>query len=106
MLTCTDHKIRLFDFYSGKLKKVYDESAAVYAPAPSDGGNTNNMAASLGGGKYLSEQDMGRRRAIEREFEADEKSLKEWNAIFDETGNFLVFWPFLLFPDIRRSLEL
>jgi hypothetical protein len=48
------------------------------------------MATSLGGGKYLSEQDMGRRRATEREFESDEKSLREWNALFDESGNFLV----------------
>jgi peptidylprolyl isomerase domain and WD repeat-containing protein 1 len=109
-ITCTDRKIRLFDFLTGKLKKIYNESSEVYAPVPSSSnGSSNSMAASLGGGKYLSEQDMGRRRATEREFESDEKSLKEWNAVFDESGNFLVSLYFLLIFLTRlacRSLEL
>ena len=34
--------------------------------------------------------DLGRRLAIERELEANEDSLALGNAVFDESGNFLV----------------
>ncbi len=90
------------------MKRVYNESSEIYSlpPASSSTPATNPLATSLGNGKYMSEHDLGRRRALEREYESDEKSVKEWNAIFDESGNFLVrdHPPFLLHAEISLAI--
>ena len=48
--------------------------------------NQSNGANSHGMDSLL----MGRRQAVERELEATEGTLAHCNAVFDESGNFLV----------------
>jgi peptidylprolyl isomerase domain and WD repeat-containing protein 1 len=74
-----DKVIRIYDFLSGKLKRKYDESIKVY-----HGKDT----IAVGG---LDSLEMGRREAIERELESSAGALSMSNAIFDETGNFLIY---------------
>ena len=66
-ITSSDKRIRIFDFRSGKLKRMYDESADTYPAA-----------------------EYGRQLALEREFESS-PMMAHWNCAFDESGNFLVF---------------
>jgi peptidylprolyl isomerase domain and WD repeat-containing protein 1 len=58
--------------------KQYDESLAVYEQASRDG--------TLG----IETLDFGRRTAVERELEESE-ALNTFNAVFDESDNFLIF---------------
>ena len=93
VVTSTDYKIRLFDFFTGKLKKIYDESIEVYTNQinSTTTTTTNQKNNSLSNYKMNSLGDeIGRKSAIEREYQSDPKSVKEWNALFDESGNFLV----------------
>ena len=62
----------------GRRNKQYDESLAVYERASKDG--------TLG----LEALDFGRRAAVERELEESE-SLNMFNAVYDESDNFLIF---------------
>lgn len=98
VITCTDYKIRLFDFYTGKLKKVYNENIDVYTAQMNTNSSTpsnqkNNSSLSNYKTNSLGDE-LGRKSAIEREYQSDSKSVKEWNALFDESGNFLVSFIF------------
>lgn len=77
-VTSADKKIRIFNYLTGKLKRVYDESAKTYAQNP----------ATL---TSLSEHDIGRKQAVEKDIEATPEALQRINAVFDETGNYLVY---------------
>lgn len=79
-VTSSDKQIRVFDFCSGKLRRGYNESSAVYAHT--------SVASSTA--SHLSEHDLGRRLATEREIESDTDALARCNAVFDDSGNFLV----------------
>eukprot|EP00056_Hartaetosiga_gracilis_P004445 m.75093 g.75093 ORF g.75093 m.75093 type:complete len:644 (-) comp11832_c0_seq9:112-2043(-) len=77
VLTASDGKIRVFDFYTAKLLRIYDESIAYYSE--------QNQKQTL-----LSSMEFGRRVAAERELAKSEYS-NYLNAVFDTTGNFLIF---------------
>jgi peptidylprolyl isomerase domain and WD repeat-containing protein 1 len=81
VVTTLDKKIRVFDYLTGKLKRVYDESVKVYADSVAG----QSLIASL------SEHDMGRKQAVEKDVEASPEALQYVNAIFDESGNFLIY---------------
>lgn len=78
--TSVDKKIRIFDFKTGKLRRKYDEAATVY----SGGGST---VSALG----IDSLDLGRRVAVEKELESLPDILCRSNAVFDESGNFLIY---------------
>lgn len=78
VITSRDKQVREFNFRSGKRVKQYDESLAVYEQASRDG--------TLG----IETLDFGRRVAVERELEESE-ALNTFNAVFDESDNFLIF---------------
>ena len=78
--TSRDKQLRVFDFPSGKLRRTYDESTAVYTHSSVAGSTVS----------HLSDHDLGRRLATERELDGDADALSQWNAVFDESGNFLV----------------
>lgn len=105
VITCSDYKIRLFDFYTGKVKKIYNENIDVYTNQmnllnTSSSKQQQKQNSSLSSYKTNSLVDeIGRKSAIEREYQSDQKSVKEWNALFDESGNFLVFDFFILIFD-------
>ena len=42
------------------------------------------------GGSSLSEHDVGRKQAVERDIESSPDALQMLNAVFDDSGNFLV----------------
>lgn len=75
-----DRQIRVFDFASARLTRTYDESLKTLA--------TLQQAAS-GPPARLPDLEFGRRMALESSLGAAE--LRRANALFDETGNFLVF---------------
>jgi len=77
-----DKQLRMFDFARGKLTKKIDESAASY-----QSGGLNAAASGL------DSLELGRRLAMERELEAStgNDGLALCNAVFDESGNFLLF---------------
>lgn len=70
-----DKQIRVFDFVTGKLTKKYSESGEVYT--------VDNTP--------YDELELGRRKAVEREFDASLDALSTANVAFDETGHFLLF---------------
>lgn len=73
-----DSQIRVFDWASGKLKRQYDESPAVFE------------AASKQGTLKMDSIDFGKRMAVERELLGNNTAPPS-NAIFDETGHFILF---------------
>jgi peptidylprolyl isomerase domain and WD repeat-containing protein 1 len=81
VVTSVDKKIRVFDYFTGKLKRVYDESVKVYAQS----------AAGDGMLSILSDHDVGRKQAVEKDIEATPEALQAVNAVFDESGNFLLY---------------
>jgi len=78
VVSATDYKYRIFNFRTGKLRRVYDESPEVV---------TNERAA--GKLQHLDPIDVGRRTAIEKELK-EATDAPPSNAIFDESGNFLL----------------
>lgn len=80
VIISTDKIIRVFDFLSGKVRRKYDESVKVYKS-----GAAGSVA--VGG---LDSIELGRREAIERELESSSESLNQCNALFDDSGNYLV----------------
>lgn len=78
-VTSLDKHVRVFDFGTGKLKKTYNETVAMFA---------QQVSAAK---EIISDHDKGRRIAVEKELEASvHESLPLWNCVFDESGNFLV----------------
>lgn len=75
-----DRKVRIFDFATAKLYRTYDESLS-----------TVSDMQQAGTAQYkLEELEFGRRLAIERELENPTLQNKI-NAIFDESGNFIIY---------------
>ncbi|POM74487.1 Peptidylprolyl isomerase domain and WD repeat-containing protein 1, partial [Phytophthora palmivora] len=76
VVTAKDKQIRVFRFTTGKMRRKYDESLAVFEDAQADG--------SL----HLDALDFGRRAAVEREL-ADSDAVS--NCVFDESGHFILY---------------
>ena len=75
-----DRQIRVFDFASARLTRTYDESLKMLATL---------QQAAAGPPAKLPDLEFGRRMALESSLGTAE--LRRANALFDETGNFLVF---------------
>lgn len=77
-----DRKIRVFDFPTGKLYRTYDESIATITEMQQAGTAIEK----------LDDVEFGRRIAVERDLENNSPLLRNrLNAIFDETGHFLLY---------------
>ncbi|CAM9602696.1 unnamed protein product [Chrysoparadoxa australica] len=74
----TDRQVRVFDFSSGKLSRVYDESIKIYEKAHADGK------------LKIDAIDFGKRSAVENEIESV-GALAMQTATFDESGGFLLY---------------
>merc|ERR1719199_1794611 len=88
VLFSIDRKIRIIDFRTGKIKRLYDESlSATQLSYPKQKYATFS----------LEPNDYGRRLVIERTIYNDTmlSKLPVLNSIFDETGNFLIYSTFL-----------
>lgn len=77
---CSDQKVRVFRFLTGKLYRTYDESLAA----------ANELQRGEGELYRLENIDFGRRVAVEREVAGCE-GLPPPNAVFDDTSNFLLY---------------
>jgi peptidylprolyl isomerase domain and WD repeat-containing protein 1 len=75
-----DKKIRVFDFETGKLRRKYDEAVTVYS-------SDLSTVAAYG----IDSLDLGRRVAVEKDLESLPDVLCRSNAVFDESGNFLIY---------------
>lgn len=75
-----DRKIRVFDFITGKLYRIYDESILVL----------NEMQQAGTALQKLEDVEFGRRLAIERELENPALQNKI-NVVFDESGHFIIY---------------
>lgn len=80
-----DRIIRLFDFFSGKLRRKYDESISAY-----QNGKLVLPGQSAAGGS-IDQLELGRRLATERELVATTDLTGVGNIVFDESGNFLIY---------------
>jgi len=78
VVSASDEKYRVYDFSSGKLKRVYDESASVLQKRQEEGLL-----------QTMDSIDIGRRLAIEKEIK--NVSCPPSNAVFDESGHFLLY---------------
>jgi peptidylprolyl isomerase domain and WD repeat-containing protein 1 len=76
---CGDGRVRVFDFATGRLKAAYDESPAAASALQRDGGDAVRLDA----------VDFGRRLAVDRE-RAGDPGAPPPNAVFDESGHFLI----------------
>ncbi|KAK9467813.1 hypothetical protein V1512DRAFT_222456 [Lipomyces arxii] len=76
-----DRQVRVFDYFTGKLHRKYDESLQTAAQANEDGTAM----------KKLDDIEFGRRIAAERELERDPVQCGTINAVFDDSGNFLIY---------------
>eukprot|EP00195_Chlamydomonas_chlamydogama_P017111 CAMPEP_0202896044 /NCGR_PEP_ID=MMETSP1392-20130828/5126_1 /ASSEMBLY_ACC=CAM_ASM_000868 /TAXON_ID=225041 /ORGANISM="Chlamydomonas chlamydogama, Strain SAG 11-48b" /LENGTH=643 /DNA_ID=CAMNT_0049581267 /DNA_START=76 /DNA_END=2003 /DNA_ORIENTATION=+ len=82
VLFCMDRRVRVFRFQTGKLRRVYDESLEAAAELQRSGGEMFQ----------LEDIDFGRRVALEREVWSalEEPGAAFPNAVFDESGHFLL----------------
>jgi peptidylprolyl isomerase domain and WD repeat-containing protein 1 len=80
VVTSPDHRIRVFWFKTGKLRRVYDESLEV----------AQDLQRSDVPLYHLEAIDFGRRMAVEKEIEKTE-NVPQPNAVFDESCNFLIY---------------
>uniref|UniRef100_A0A915PG71 peptidylprolyl isomerase n=1 Tax=Setaria digitata TaxID=48799 RepID=A0A915PG71_9BILA len=75
-----DRRIRIFDFASGKLIKMIDETLRSYM---------DQAAANKNYG--LQNMEWNRRVALEKELDRDENTFQHLSICFDETSNFLIY---------------
>lgn len=75
-----DRKIRVFDFRTGKLHRIYDESLETVSEMQQAGTALQT----------LDEVDFGRRLATERELD-NPQAGQRMNVIFDESGHFILY---------------
>lgn len=75
-----DHKVRVFDFASGKLYRTYDESISTIREMQQAGTAVAKME----------DLEFGRRLAAEQELD-NAAVRKRVNVIFDETGHFIIY---------------
>ncbi|GLC33697.1 Peptidylprolyl isomerase [Pleodorina starrii] len=81
-MVCSDKRVRVFKFSTAKLRRVYDESPDA----------ANEVQRSGGEMFQLEDIDFGRRMAVERELTASaEETHGSPNALFDESGNLLLY---------------
>lgn len=82
-LYCSDQRIRVFKFESAKLRRVYDESENLCQELQKSGDEMFK----------IEDMELGRRLAVEKEVQLslDEPGSAFPNAVFDESGNFLIF---------------
>ncbi|KAG2490973.1 hypothetical protein HYH03_010647 [Edaphochlamys debaryana] len=81
-LVCSDKRVRVFRTGTAKLRAVFDESAEA----------ANELQRSGGEVFQLEDIDFGRRMAVERELTAaPEETHGPPNAVFDQSGNFLLY---------------
>ncbi|KAG1663107.1 hypothetical protein FOA52_010510 [Chlamydomonas sp. UWO 241] len=80
---CSDRRVRVLRFQTGKLRRVYDESVDA----------SNELQRSGGDIYHVEDMDFGRRLAVEKEVgpSLDEPGSAAPNAVFDESGNFLIY---------------
>lgn len=79
VVSATDCYVRVFDFKTGKLKRKYDETLKSLE-ARYKAGETFGLEAI----------DFGRRVAFEKEYLSQILSVPASNAIFDNSGNFII----------------
>eukprot|EP00887_Chlorella_sp_A99_P006803 scaffold2.g6803.t1 len=77
---CADAKLRVFRFAPGKLSRTYDESLDAAAEVQRGGAEAF----------HLDPIDFGRRLAVEKELAGDGEAPRP-NAVFDESGHFLLY---------------
>jgi peptidylprolyl isomerase domain and WD repeat-containing protein 1 len=92
----TDRVIRVFNFRTGKLRRSYEESletiTAKYRATVRARGGSDKADAVGAHGQGTAEADFTRRMQREGEVTADaEGSLWRSNAVFDASGNFVVY---------------
>ncbi|KAG2449525.1 hypothetical protein HYH02_005667 [Chlamydomonas schloesseri] len=81
-MVCADKRVRVFSTRTAKLRRVYDES-------PDAANEVQRSGAEM---FQLEDIDFGRRMAVERElWNSAEETHGPPNAIFDESGNFLLY---------------
>jgi peptidylprolyl isomerase domain and WD repeat-containing protein 1 len=122
-IMCSDFKVRVFDYYTGKLKRVYNETLEVSHKLQAREKEREREEGKRGGGETtfkLEDIDFGRRFAIEKKYQNALKELTATqvtatgggggmeggeaaaagdqhaivslpNAIFDSSGNFLIY---------------
>ena len=80
MLCLWYRRVRVFKFHSGQLRRIYDESLAA----------ANELQRGESELYNLEPIDFGRRMAGEKDLIADPEAPHP-NAIFDESGNFIIY---------------
>jgi peptidylprolyl isomerase domain and WD repeat-containing protein 1 len=83
----------VFNFLSGKMMRKYDESLRAIQEMQQAGTAVYRVE----------DMEFGRRLAIEKEIDADEHALATMNAVWDESGNFVIY-PTLL--GIKGELDI
>ncbi|KZP01316.1 peptidyl-prolyl cis-trans isomerase [Calocera viscosa TUFC12733] len=81
VLSMSDRQIRVFNFLTGKMTRKYDESLAAIQEMQQAGTAIYKV----------DDMEFGRRLAVERELEKDVRAVSTVNAIWDETGNFILY---------------
>ncbi|KAG8966130.1 hypothetical protein FRC03_012455 [Tulasnella sp. 419] len=74
-------QINIFNFLTGKLTRTYDESLSAIQDMQQAGTAVYKV----------DEMEFGRRLAVERELEKDERAWRTMNAVWDESGNFIIY---------------
>lgn len=80
-MSASDRQIRIFDLLSGKMTRKYDESLQAIQEMQQAGTAVYKVE----------DMEFGRRLAVEREIEADVTISRHMNAIWDESGNFILY---------------
>lgn len=73
--------INIFNFLTGKLTRTYDESLTAIQEMQQAGTAIYKV----------DDMEFGRRLAVERELEKDERAWRTMNAVWDESGNFVIY---------------
>lgn len=76
-----DRQVRVFGFLSGRMIRRYDESLQAVQEMQQAGTAVYRVE----------DMEFGRRLAIEREIDADPHALAAMNAVWDESGNFVIY---------------
>ncbi|KAG9009450.1 hypothetical protein FRB93_005386 [Tulasnella sp. JGI-2019a] len=73
--------INIFNFLTGKLTRTYDESLSAIQEMQQAGTAVYKV----------DDMEFGRRLAVERELEKDERAWRTMKAVWDESGNFVIY---------------
>eukprot|EP00891_Asterochloris_glomerata_P002139 jgi/Astpho2/2139/fgenesh1_pm.00040_%23_3_t len=80
-MLCSDRRVRVFRFASGKLRASYDESIEA----------ANDLQRSDTEQFKLDNIDFGRRLAVEKDITSPDSDAVQPNVVFDDSGNFLLY---------------